>query len=234
MYKIPKELLIQQYVIEKQTLKAISKQVGCSWQTIRRAINKYGLKLRPNDYNFQDLTKQGKFGRLTPIKRDGVSCPTKWICECDCGIIISVCRESLVKGLTQSCGCLWKERIFKGCGRLSQSYWNRVIKGAKSRNLEISITIEDAWQKFIEQNEKCALTGMDIQIVTDYTRKHNEHTASLDRIDSTKGYTLENIQWVHRDINILKQDFDEQTFIELCQKVVNHAIIKELNKRTTN
>jgi len=34
-----------------------------------------------------------------------------------------------------------------------------------------------------------------------------------------KGYTVDNIQWVHRDINLMKQALDLDYFIEMCKKV---------------
>ena len=37
-------------------------------------------------------------------------------------------------------------------------------------------------------------------------------TASLDRIDSTKGYVRGNIQWVHKDINWFKRDYPKISF----------------------
>ena len=48
-------------------------------------------------------------------------------------------------------------------------------------------------------------------------------TASLDRIDSTKGYSKDNIQWVHKDINCMKMDFSQQYFIDLCVKVAKNV-----------
>lgn len=44
-------------------------------------------------------------------------------------------------------------------------------------------------------------------------------TASLDRIDSSKGYKIENIQWVHKDINQMKSALENNKFIELCELV---------------
>lgn len=48
-------------------------------------------------------------------------------------------------------------------------------------------------------------------------------TASLDRIDSTKGYTLDNIQWVHKHINVMKMDLDQEYFIKLCKLVTKKS-----------
>lgn len=47
-----------------------------------------------------------KFGRLTVCKRDKDRKRVHWICECDCGKEVSVRADSLVKGITKSCGCL--------------------------------------------------------------------------------------------------------------------------------
>ena len=38
-------------------------------------------------------------------------------------------------------------------------------------------------------------------------------------IDSTKGYIVGNIQWVHKDINIMKNDLDLDSFIYYCRLV---------------
>lgn len=50
-----------------------------------------------------------------------------------------------------------------------------------------------------------------------HTKK--ESNASIDRIDSNLGYVRNNIQWVLKDINKMKNDFDQSHFIELCSKV---------------
>lgn len=48
-------------------------------------------------------------------------------------------------------------------------------------------------------------------------------TASLDRIDSSKGYVIGNVQWVHKTINTMKMDLANSEFIKLCQMVAkNH------------
>ena len=58
-----------------------------------------------------DLTNQ-KFGRLKVLKRDFSQQKgyAYWICQCDCGNIVSIKGSNLKTGTTQSCGCLQKER----------------------------------------------------------------------------------------------------------------------------
>ena len=54
----------------------------------------------------------------------------------------------------------------------------------------------------------------------------SDGTASLDRIISTNGYTIDNIQWVHKDINELKWDKTYEELLSICKKVVEYARIK--------
>jgi hypothetical protein len=50
-------------------------------------------------------------------------------------------------------------------------------------------------------------------------------TASIDRIDSNLGYTESNVVWVHKDVNIMKNNFTKEYFLMMCQKVTetNHT-----------
>lgn len=59
-----------------------------------------------------DLTGQ-IFNRLTVLRVDTKrkSKNKYWICQCSCGNIKSIQHSNLVSGLTQSCGCLHKEKI---------------------------------------------------------------------------------------------------------------------------
>ena len=70
----------------------------------------------------------------------------------------------------------------------------------------------------IEQDFKCALTGWDIDAM-----EVNVNTASLDRIDSSKGYIEGNVQWVHKMVNMSKQQYTQEEFIDMCTAVANKA-----------
>ena len=55
----------------------------------------------------------------------------------------------------------------------------------------------------------------------------NEQTASLDRIDSTKGYVPGNIQWVHKDINRIKNKFSMDELLSYVKKIaINYELFK--------
>jgi hypothetical protein len=105
-------------------------------------------------------------------------------------------------------------------GDLSATYFAMIKGGAKARGIKFDIDINTVWQLFIAQHCKCELTGLEIALSRS-TRQYKiqEQTASLDRIDSTKGYVLGNVQWVHKDVNRMKNAFTQERFIEVCNLV---------------
>ena len=63
---------------------------------------------------FVDITGK-KFGRLTVLEKTEKRTKNRsiiWKCQCDCGCICEVSRDSLMQG-TKSCGCLQKEKASK-------------------------------------------------------------------------------------------------------------------------
>ena len=122
-------------------------------------------------------------------------------------------------------GCLQcgSEQKFKGSNDLSGSYLNTVILGAKKRGLEYNVTPEYLWNLFSTQNRKCALSGLTITLdpkfSMNFKTKNFTQTASLDRIDNTKGYVEGNVQWLHKWVNFMKLDFNQSEFIELCDQI---------------
>ena len=105
---------------------------------------------------------------------------------------------------------------FKGYKQIQGIYWRQIISNAAKRNLSFNITIEQIWNIFEKQNGKCVLSGLPITLKI-IKRKQ---TASLDRIDSTKGYEPTNVQWVHIDINKLKSNLPEDKLLYLCECIV--------------
>ena len=60
-----------------------------------------------------------RFGRLVVIKQaedyvrpDGRR-EAQWLCKCDCGNDVVVISTSLKRGLTKSCGCFMRERVYE-------------------------------------------------------------------------------------------------------------------------
>ena len=100
------------------------------------------------------------------------------------------------------------------------SWFNKIKTGAETRGLEFNLTtkdLSDIW------TGKCALTGWDLK---DLGRVNNE--ASLDRIDSSKGYIVGNIQFLHKDVNFMKQAFDNDYFISAAKAITENIAGHEI------
>lgn len=96
---------------------------------------------------------------------------------------------------------------------------------AAAKNRIFSITEKDIYDTWIKQNKKCALSGM-------YIHFHNEPslcTASVDRIDCAIGYIPENIQILHKDINLSKRIYSDEYYVYLCKLVANNHRNRKYN-----
>jgi hypothetical protein len=165
-----------------------------------------------------------KFGKLLVIEKAPVCKKrTNWKCKCDCGTEKIVESGHLRHGRTKSCGCSWYSRgkdniSWKGHGEIPKSLYNRINSNAKRRGVPMELSLKELWELFLKQNRKCALSDL----VLDFTYGRNRHhkgTASLDRIDSSKGYVKGNVQWVHKDVNWMKQDYSNDYFLSMCQRI---------------
>jgi hypothetical protein len=133
-----------------------------------------------------------------------------------------------------------KNKIFKGCatiGDLSGTYYGNIISQVKQRNknrksnLIFDVSQQYLWDLFVKQNHKCALSNVDLSLLS-YAKwtstgksRHLDTSiisASLDRIDSNGHYVEGNVQWVHKDINFMKGSLSENKFIEYCNLIVKN------------
>lgn len=170
-------------------------------------------------HEFVDLTGH-KNKKITVLKQCRNNNRLVWQCQCDCGKIFYL-NSTHVK--QHSGGCKRCSGGWKGCGEISKRYFSSVRGGAESRNLEFNVTIEEIWQLFLQQDRKCAYSKLDLCFVYSYNTDCVKQTASLDRIDSSKGYMIDNVQWVHKDINKMKWSFSHEIFIDYCKRVVDNV-----------
>lgn len=171
------------------------------------------------DKEFFDL----KVVRLSNVNRNK---GRYWECICKCGISKTFSTDHLTrkKNPVKSCGCKQITRgpdhaQWKGYGGISRSWWllhvDKEFKGRR-KQVKVNIDIKYGWELFLKQGKKCALSGVDLQ----FGLRSEYNTASLDRIDSSKGYEIGNVQWVHKHVNFMKRDFEQQYFIDFCKKIV--------------
>ena len=184
-----------------------------------------------NTSKYTGYFKQGQtFGKYTIITgnivRGNNNNESKIECLCECGKINVVSCITLIKGVSNGCRQCTHSKTgidhpsFNGYKEIPGSWFSRY---SKTKKREFTITIEEVYNLWIKQNKKCALSGLDINF-----KNLNQNTydlictASLDRINSKKGYTLDNVQLVHKDINMMKKEYNQEYFIEMCKLVTDH------------
>lgn len=145
-------------------------------------------------------------------------------CRCDFGHIVFMELRRLTHSKNCFCDLCGQKgsnhNKWKGFEEISGTFFKRIRKGAQERNIEFDIKIEEIWSLFLKQERKCALSNLVLKFGVN--KYESDATASLDRIDSSLGYTLENIQWVHKDINIMKMDYNQKYFIEMCKLIAKN------------
>lgn len=158
-------------------------------------------------------------------------------CACHCGNLYTGLLSAIKGGNTRSCGCRAQRlgesnKGYKGFKELSGSHWGSIKAACKrgNRTIPFNLDIKDAYALFIKQKGLCALSGQPIQLIKNkIDPRHNPYidVASLDRIDSSKGYEIGNIQWVGYRVNVAKWNLTDSDFIKLCESIVKTYKQKE-------
>lgn len=183
-----------------------------------------------NVSKYNDIRVGDRFGKWEVISDVFIDRYAKVPCRCECGSTSNVDAYTLVKGKSCSCKTCSLPRLgainpaWKGYEEIPNSWFFRFKRYSK---IEFLLQIEDVWDVFVKQNKTCALTGLPISFLNDRARgqKHSgiKCTASIDRIDSKKGYIKDNIQLVHKDVNIMKNHFDQRYFLEMCRLITQKS-----------
>ncbi len=73
---------------------------------------------------------------------------------------------------------------------------------------------EDLLALWDVQNGRCALTGQPMS-----TKINDPEVGSIDRKDSRRGYTADNVQWVLAWVNYMKSSMPERLFFKRCMQL---------------
>jgi len=168
----------------------------------------------------------------TISKPYGISVRKFYVCKCICGVEITRTKSYMDKNLqttrTMSCGCKnpnkqlgSNSKTWRGYGQVSAEYLAGLRIRAKRKNIDFNITPKYMWELFLKQNQQCILSGQSIALA-ESKRTNQIMTASIDRIDPTKGYVEDNVQWVHTIVNYMKHTSTNLDFINWCHKISTH------------
>lgn len=96
-----------------------------------------------------------------------------------------------------------------------REYLTRVRK----RDKYFNITLDDLLEQWNKQNGVCPYTGISLVQPRDGDDEVIYKKASLDRIDSTKGYIKGNIQFISASANYAKSTMSHEEMVEFCKLI---------------
>lgn len=166
-----------------------------------------------------------KFSKLLALRPCEKSISgTKWECLCDCGKIAYANYSDLTRGTHKSCGCSQYDVHRKAPG---QAAANKILchykNSARRRDLSFDITDE---QFFELTKQTCFYCGGEPSSVSASKDLNNgSYTYNgVDRVDNTKGYSVDNIVTCCGSCNMMKKTMDQEDFINKCKEVAKkHA-----------
>ena len=176
-----------------------------------------------------------KYGRLTVIERaESRSKGARWLCKCSCGNKTTVLGTNLRRGFVQSCGCLCKDTIreigkattlFNGEGAFNNLI--RTLKqGAKRRNYSWDLTRDQVRELTSQPCYYC-----DEPPSQQGARKSHAGGIylfnGLDRVNNTKGYTIDNVVPCCIVCNRAKRTMTQDEFLMWISQVYKHSVSKE-------
>lgn len=109
---------------------------------------------------------------------------------------------------------------------LFRELMRRCFQRKKDKDREVTISLEDIKEQWEVQDGKCPYLKVNL-ILPLTTRKENKSNpnliASLDRIDSSKGYVKGNIQIISRTLNFAKNSYNEEVLLNLIDLIENRC-----------
>lgn len=108
---------------------------------------------------------------------------------------------------------LWRDTSERG-------YWHKKITSIKAnsrvRGIECKLTIQMLMDLFEKQNHKCVLTGR----ILNKDCSRSLESLSVDRIDNSKSYTIDNIRLVCWQANAAKASGSDEILLKLCKDIL--------------
>lgn len=184
-----------------------------------------------------DIPIGQKFNRLTVIgKPERKNRRWVYLCVCECGNKSKPIGTSLISGNSKSCGCLQKEaarrngiKLGFGGSALRRLYRDRMGEArSKNRSFELSleqfnqITLQNCYYCGCAPAQKCAPK----ESFGYYCYN------GLDRIDSSKGYSMSNVVPCCWQCNLAKSNKSQAEFYAWIKRIAARLELLQLDQKT--
>lgn len=124
--------------------------------------------------------------------------------------------DHAVRGRAAALGLGKKQRITHE--HIPAYLWGSVCGRAKADGYDFDLDRDFLWELYQKQDGRCALSGWPIK----FAQENKDNTCSIDRIDSNKGYTKDNVQLTHKIVNRCKLNCPEEFFYAICKSVAEY------------
>jgi len=183
-----------------------------------------------------------RFGRLIVLNHAGVNKHGSniWNCKCDCGNIKTVTTAHLNNGHVKSCGCL---KLNGACLPKGEATFNQHLvhykQHAKRKKVKFELT-KDEFKDLTSRNcfycneppeYKDFFTTVRGKV---YRKNGGAYLNGIDRIDSDKGYTLDNCVPCCTKCNLAKRTMSYEEFRNWIFKVHDYMKATEFMRNYEN
>jgi hypothetical protein len=109
------------------------------------------------------------------------------------------------------------------------SPFKRILFTLRQRSKEnskknLTLTLQELKEVWDRQEGKCPFTGWNLLLPKNSKERldYLPERASLDRIDSSKGYSVDNVQFVSMIYQFAKNSFSDDVVLNFCRSVINN------------
>ena len=109
--------------------------------------------------------------------------------------------------------------------------FRETFRRLKRRGKEVTITLESLKEIWDSQKSTCPLTGWTLELPTQSKNyKLKLKTASLDRIDNSKGYVQGNVRFVSVMFNFARNTFSDEEVVEFARAVAKTTGVNGIDR----
>jgi hypothetical protein len=120
--------------------------------------------------------------------------------------------------------------VYAGNRRTPQTPFKWFMRNVNRRKKEVNIDIDHIMEVWEQQKGICPFTGWKLELpknCTVFADGSRLQRASLDRIDSSKGYVKGNVRFISVMANLCKNNFTDQEVRLFCKAVFTNRLRKE-------
>ena len=162
------------------------------------------------DHKFPPIKRRPSTTRQSILKKEGKRyCP-----QCDTIKLLS----DFPKYRLSCCYDCEVKRTAKRVGEndIDRYFETKIKQSIKRPNIKNTITVEDLHRVYAKQSGKCFYSNRIMEF-----RTNHPNSLSIDRIDSSKGYHFDNIVMCCSVVNYMKQEYNVDDFLLLCNQIAD-------------